>query len=192
MEQTQEETLNKLLKLFKNLDENTIRTTLMESNGNVATCIDKLLSLPLPQDQQNSNSTTTATTKKQLIGSIEYEFVEVAPKFVTVTKKKVVQPWGPLNINEVLSIDLLALIFTFVPKSSRIKVLQTCKLWKMAGRRAFDPSRNGNWAIRWAAMNGYVSLVKELLSDVRVNPADSMSDALRWACLNGKNLLQYE
>ncbi len=46
-----------------------------------------------------------------------------------------------------------------------------------------DPSANENWAICVASELGYSKIVKLLLKDKRVNPADNSNYAIRFAII---------
>ena len=48
-----------------------------------------------------------------------------------------------------------------------------------------DPSIQNNYAIRYAAENGYPDVVELLLKDSRVDPSAHYNWAIRWAALNG-------
>jgi ankyrin repeat protein len=50
--------------------------------------------------------------------------------------------------------------------------------------KAFNPSKNNNWAIRYAAKNGHTNIVSILLKDKRVNPTDNKNWAIRSAFCN--------
>jgi len=54
-----------------------------------------------------------------------------------------------------------------------------------------DPSINNNYAIRYAALNGDVELVKTLLQDPRVDPSDNDNSTIRHAALGGHDLIVY-
>jgi hypothetical protein len=42
-----------------------------------------------------------------------------------------------------------------------------------------------NWVIRWACVNGYIALIKYLLTLPEVDPAAKNNDAIRHAAING-------
>ena len=54
-------------------------------------------------------------------------------------------------------------------------------LVKYALSKRADPAYMDNWLIKWAAENGYIELVKQLLADFRVDPSDSNNAAILWA-----------
>jgi hypothetical protein len=64
-----------------------------------------------------------------------------------------------------LPVDIVGLIFLYLPSNSRLNICCTCKSWNSYGRILFDPSERDNYPIRWASEKGKIDCVKFLLKD---------------------------
>jgi len=85
---------------------------------------------------------------------------------------------------EKLSEDLVVLVLWFLPQENWMNILVCSKKMYKAGKKAFDPSIRGNWAICWAAKAGKLDVVRNLLKDPRVDPAVGDNYPLKWAIKN--------
>lgn len=67
--------------------------------------------------------------------------------------------------------EILEYIFSFLEdKISLFSVSQVCWKWYLICLRLIDPSSNNSFALRYSCERGYLSVVKKLLKDSRVNP----------------------
>ena len=83
-----------------------------------------------------------------------------------------------------IGFDGLVLILSFVPYEEKnwLNVKLVCKTFLRASKAAFHPSLYNNLAILTACAKGFVSQLKELLEDKRVDPCIYDNSPLTTAC----------